>query len=589
MATSKTRSPRRLLIAAVAAFIVLAGAIDLWRRRAPAAEGAPVQLTRDSGLTTEPALSPDGKLVAYASDRAGGVLEIWVQPTTGGESRRLTNGDADSHSPAFSHDGARIAFRSERNEGGIYVVPARGGEPVLAAEKGRDPRFSPDGKWLAWWSSPAENSAEVYVAPAGGGEPRRIAAEFRIARYPVWSPDGRHLLFYGDDERRSDWFVVPAEGGQPQRTGARAVLGMQELWYNSAPTAWARDGVFFSALYENTIHIWRIPLSPGLPQFATGATRVTSGATRQAHPSLSAGGEIAWAESSMSNGAWTLPLDPATGLASGEPVKLAEGADGFAVQPSVSADGRRILFRRKGGVWIQDTGSRRETELKIPAQPHAPAVISPDGTRVLYAHGEHLFSAPVAGGEPQRVCQHCWEPESWSADGARILYRNRGGIALAYTASCEKRDILRYPRNDLRAARFSPDGRWIAVHMRRRGSGGRRVWIAPYREGPSPDEGEWIAVTGEDVDSRNPCWSADGNVIYYIAERDGFRCIWGQRLERGTRRLQGEPFAVRHFHQSRYALTDPRNPGESSMAAARDRLVFTMFETTGNVWHMKTK
>ena len=113
--------------------------------------------------------------------------------------------------------------------------------------------------------------------------------------------------------------------------------------------------------------------------------------------------------------------------------------------------------------------------------------------------------------------------------------------------------------------------------------------MAPYREGPSPKEGEWMAVSGEDANARNPCWSADGGTIYYLSERDGFRCIWGRRLERGTRRPHGEPFAVRHFHSARYSLTDPRNPGDASLAAARGRLVFTMHETTGNVWLMGAK
>ena len=182
MAGSKTRSSRRLLIAAVSAFIVLAGAIDLWRRRAPEGGGAAVQVTRDAGLTTQPALSRDGRLLAYASDRGGRVLDIWVQPAGGGEPRRLTRGEEDSHSPAFSHDGARIAFRSESPEGGLRVVPIAGGEAPLVAPGGRDPRFSPDGRWLAWWTAPAEDRSELYVAPAAGGEPRRIAAEFQIGR-----------------------------------------------------------------------------------------------------------------------------------------------------------------------------------------------------------------------------------------------------------------------------------------------------------------------------------------------------------------------------------------------------------------------
>ena len=67
------------------------------------------QLTADAGLTADPAISPDGKLVAYASDRSGeGNLEIWVQQFNGRQASRLTNHAADDREPAFSPDGSQI-------------------------------------------------------------------------------------------------------------------------------------------------------------------------------------------------------------------------------------------------------------------------------------------------------------------------------------------------------------------------------------------------------------------------------------------------------------------------------------------------
>src|SRR5271169_459556 len=84
-----------------------------WLARSPreAAATTLTRLTSDSGLTTDPALSPDGKLVAYASDRSGeGNLDIWVQQVAGGEAIRLTHDPADDREPAFSSDGSQIAF-----------------------------------------------------------------------------------------------------------------------------------------------------------------------------------------------------------------------------------------------------------------------------------------------------------------------------------------------------------------------------------------------------------------------------------------------------------------------------------------------
>ena len=123
---------RRLAwLAIVILLAVAAGAALSWCFKPDRPSRGPVltRLTTDSGLTTDPTLSPDGRLLAYASDRGGdGNLDIWVQQVAGGAPVRLTRDQADECEPSFSPDGSKIVFRSERAGGGVYIISTFGGE-----------------------------------------------------------------------------------------------------------------------------------------------------------------------------------------------------------------------------------------------------------------------------------------------------------------------------------------------------------------------------------------------------------------------------------------------------------------------------
>jgi Tol biopolymer transport system component len=213
---------------AAAVAIAAAGAL-VWTQRQAAppfsSTGTLTRLTSDSGLAIAPALSPDGRLVAYASDRAGeGNLDIWVRQVAGGDPIRLTRDAADEVDPTFTPDGTQVAFRSERDSGGVYVVSALGGEPVLLAPNGHGPRFSPDGQWLAYHTGIrgagrqarfAFANAKVYIVRRPSGPPRQIQPGAKTATVASWSPDGRHLLIQASFEtgiEADDWWVTPLEG-----------------------------------------------------------------------------------------------------------------------------------------------------------------------------------------------------------------------------------------------------------------------------------------------------------------------------------------------------------------------------------------
>ena len=134
------------------------------------------------------------------------------------------------------------------------------------------------------------------------------------------------------------------------------------------------------------------------------------------------------------------------------------------------------------------------------------------------------------------------------------------------------------------AARFSPDEQWVAFHSRPDPTT-RQIFVAPFRNGVVPDRKGWIAVTDGKQMDREPFWSPDGNLLYFISERDGFRCIWAQRLDPATKKPAGPAFVVRDFHTAWRSLSAVSGGvGQIGLSILPDRMIFALGELTGNLW-----
>ena len=175
-------------------------------------------------------------------------------------------------------------------------------------------------------------------------------------------------------------------------------------------------------------------------------------------------------------------------------------------------------------------------------------------------------------------------PTGWSLDNKRLLYVvfPQAHIGLLDFASGFRGDAVSHPKNSLWQGGFSPDDRWVAF-MAAAGSTGL-VYIVPadtLRHSPPPET--WISISDGETWDDKPRWSPDGNLLYFISERDGFRCLWAQRLDVRTKRPSGAPFAVQHFHSSRMSLMNVENSA-LEISVTRNRVLFSAGEVTGNIW-----
>ena len=600
-ASRSTRRPILLLSASIVVIGALAFAAR-WITFAPPSGPTPLltRLTSDVGWTDYPAISPDGRFVAYASDRSGdGNLDIWIQQIPGGAPVRLTRHAADDVDPSFSADGSRIAFQSSRGGGGIYVTPTLGGDERLFAERGFSPRFSPDGRWIAYGVSESAGS-QIYLAPAAGGTATKLAPGFYLASAPVWSPAGRDVLFWGQRDRDGppennvDWWVAGVTGGPPVRTNARSVLlreGFQVFHGLPTPDGWVGTGhrVVFHALVGDSWDTWQVAIAPQTWQLSEGPQRVTSGTTDEVNASVTATGRMVFMSRTSGADIWSLPIDADRGKVSGPLTQVTHDvADDY--DPALSADGGTLVFRsRRAGNFDVISKNLATSQETIVAQTPADdfPVISPDGTTVAYSFRQDgktpIFVAGVSGGSAQLVCADCGEVEQWAPGGRDILFvtaHDPSGVGLLRLGSSAQHEWLKHPDYGVFNPRLSSDGRWVTFNARPNKRAPAQVIVARVHESSVAGQREWIVVA-EDGDA--PSWSPAAGLLYFWSNRDGSPCLWAQRLDNVTKKPAGSPLAIQHFH-SRGLSWRNLYLGPPDIAVARDKIVFNLGEHSGNVW-----
>ena len=548
--------------------------------------------------------------MVYSSDRDGqGNLDIYMQQIGGGDPLPLTSNDDDDSQPSLSADGNLIVFRSRRDGGGIYVIPALGGAARRIADWGNNPRFSPDGSFVSFWREETDNTLQIFhhawVVSASGGEARQVETNLGIAHPAAWSPDGKYLLVVGSENVREwgirvpiDWWLVPVEGGSGVNLEARSLfnaLGLDTdvLWDQfPTPGEWSPEGdwVIFRARLRDggAANLWRVGVSADAGRLLGKPQRLTSG-TGETAPSASRNGRIAFASETEDWDIWSLPLDANRGAVTGELELVVSGlsTDRF---PSVSADGRRLVYTSdrsgKNDIWLRDLETGQDSQVTVGQDWESRGVISPDGSQVVFHRlvdgRRNVYLTEIGRGTEKLLLEDIGSHMDWTADGKKILYYTNAPVHYKTidVATGEQQEVWpetdQVPPIDLR---FSPSQEWLAFWV----WGNGWSFVSPVKGGKGLAENEWTRLDEfQGRDFSHPWWSPDGNMLYHLSRRDGFKCIWVQRLNPATKAAQGPPMEVRHLHNRlRYSESGGAGFG---YAMTPDTLYLPLAEAKSNLW-----
>ena len=307
----------------------------------PTGSLTPARVSTSGSMNVEPALSPDGSAVAFASDRSGSFEIYVVSLARGSQEIAITSDGQNNIQPEWSPDGRWIASYSS-NGGGLWVVPSTGGTPRQLVESGSNPAWSPDSNSLAFTTQTGlvgqSNLRVVGRDGSGLRDLTRLGAPVGGHRSPAWSNNGHFIAFAtvrGADEG-SVW-IVDAGGGTPRRL--QTVLNVGNLQFDREDRA-----LFFSGIGNV---LYRLAIDPIHGTTAGRAPEVILSVPGDFDGiSMARNGLLAYGLRTKDANLWTIDLGP--GGEAREPARLTDDAAGTTTMPHFSPDGRRLIYLQGG-------------------------------------------------------------------------------------------------------------------------------------------------------------------------------------------------------------------------------------------------
>ena len=485
-------------------------------------------------LVADPALSPDGKTLAFVWRG-----DIWLAPVEGGAARPLTQHEASDRQPKFSPDGTEIVFISDRDAGNqVYAVPVAGGMPtqltfhtagyriedwypsgqaLLVSGRrdyfwrsagrffriARDERpaeellfdadaangsLSPNGKWLlftregmTWWRKGyrGAHAGQIWMYDFETEQYLQLLAPETGARWPLWAPEGDSFYYVG---AQSGSFNL-------HKYDLASSADRQLTFFEDDSVVYpciSRDGS--TIVFRHLFDLYRF--QPG------------SGAAPVRIDLVNPGDEL------------TSPVD--------------RNVVRDASEVAFSDDGLEVAFIAGGDLWVMDTELREPRQITATPEEERGPIFGPDNDSIYFV-SDQGGQSDIWRAERGDVELYWWQNESFelkrltqdaeveadlrfSPDGTRLSFVK--GLGDLWTMTLEGKDFQRLLRSwDVPDYNWSPDGKWI-VYAVNDNDFNRDIWIVPADGSAEP-----VNVSRHPFDEYRPVWRPDGKVIAFTSQR----------------------------------------------------------------------
>ena len=387
-----------------------------------------------------------------------------------------------------SYSNGRIAFTYL---GDIWTADENGQNVQrLTVNKARDayPRFSPDGKWIAF-SSDRNGNLDVFIIPSSGGTAKQLTYHSADDTVLGWTPDGRGVLF--SSNRGEDFmgmlYVVSVDGGMPTKAGTDMGLAAsfspdgKRIAYNPKGQVYWRK--YYRGAYQTDVWIEDISTKK--------FTQLTDFDGLDSWPMWSNDGGIYFVSDRDGNGLTNIWRASENG---GKAERVTAFKSGDVRFPSISADGKVIVFEHDFGIWKFDTGSKKVTPIKLDI--NAETEENATETRAFTSEADDYDLAP---------------------NSRRLVVSVHGEL---FTVPVEEGDIKQITNSSARdrSVNYSPDGKWLAFISDR--SGREELYVVAV-----DGAGEAQKLTDIDALKFGYNWSPDSKEIAFTSSDSKLRKI----------------------------------------------------------------